>query len=140
MPQSRDYEPVCRNHVSMNQIYAVSTEAVCPSRKSTVCSSPYTNINNMRISTSAKLPSKAMKTSKHPRKVLKIAYINICSRVHEINNMQVADDIHILSISETHLDNTFDDKVVAIQGHNITENTEMPVVEMLLFIFRTTFL
>ena len=33
---------VCNNHVPMNQIYAVSTEAVCPSRKSTVCSSPCT--------------------------------------------------------------------------------------------------
>jgi hypothetical protein len=51
---------VCSNHVPMNQIYTVSTEAVCPSRKSTV--------NNMSIFTSAKLPSKAMKTSKHPRR------------------------------------------------------------------------
>ena len=62
---------VCSNHVPMNQIYTVSTEAVCL-RKSTVCSSPCTNINNMSISTSSKLPSKAMKTSKHTRrKVLK---------------------------------------------------------------------
>ena len=113
---------VCSNHVPMNQIYAVSTEAVCPSRKSTVCSSPCTNINNMRISTSAKLPSKAMKTSKHPRKVLKIANVNICSlrnKVNEMNNWLVTDGIHILTSSETHLHNTFDDTVLAIQGYNI---------------------
>ena len=89
----------------LNQIYNVSTEAMCPSRKSTVCSSPCTNIKNMNISTSAKLPSKAMKNSKHPRKVLKIAHVNICSlsnQVHEINNLLVTDDIHILTIFETH--------------------------------------
>ena len=33
--------------------------------------------------------------------------------------MQVTDDIHILKISETHVDNTLDDTVVAIQGYNI---------------------
>jgi hypothetical protein len=31
----------------------------------------------------------------------------------------VTDYIHILTISETHLDNTFDDTVVAIHGYNI---------------------
>ena len=91
---------VCCNHVPMNQIYTGSTEAVCPSRKSTVCRSPCTNINNKSISTSAKLPSKAMKTSKHPRKVLKIAHVNICSLRNKV------------------LDNTFD-TVAAIQGYNI---------------------
>ena len=57
-----------------------------------MCSSPCTNINNMSMSTSAKLPSKAMKTIKHPRKVLKIAHVNICSirnKVHEITNLLV---------------------------------------------------
>jgi hypothetical protein len=77
----------------------------------------------MQIPTSAKLPSKAMKTSKQPgRKVPKIAYVKICSlrnKVHEINNLLLTDDIHILTISETHLDNTFDDTVVAIQGYNV---------------------
>ena len=126
-------------------IYAVSTEAVCPNRKSTVCSSLCTNINKMRISTSPKLPSKVMKTSKHPRKVLKITHMNICNlgnKDHEIKNLLVKDDIHILTISETHLDNTFDDTVVEIQYKVITftENTEMPVVEVLLIIIRTTFL
>jgi hypothetical protein len=56
---------------ALSHIYTVITEVVCPSRKSTVCSSPCTYINNMSMSTSAKLPSKAMKTSKHHRKVLK---------------------------------------------------------------------
>jgi hypothetical protein len=35
-----------------------------------------------------------------------------------MNNLLVTDDIHILTISETHLDNTFD-TVVAIYGYNI---------------------
>ena len=74
------------------------------------------------MSTSAKLPNKAIKTIKRPRKVLKIAHINICrlrNKVHEVNNLFVTDDIHILTTSETHLDNTFDDTVVAIHGYNI---------------------
>ena len=64
---------VCSNHV--NQSYTVSIEAVCPSRMSTVCSSHYTNINNMRMS--ATFPSNAMKIIRYPRKVLKIAHVNI---------------------------------------------------------------
>ena len=46
---------VCSNHVPMNQSYTVSTEVVSPSTKSTVCSSPCTNINNISMSISAKL-------------------------------------------------------------------------------------
>lgn len=38
---------------------------------------------------------------------------------HEINNLLITDDIHILTIYETHLDNPFDDTVVAIHGYNI---------------------
>ena len=48
--------------------------------------------------------------------------MNICSlrnKVHEINNMLTSDNIHILAISESHLDNSFDDASVAIQGYNI---------------------
>ena len=66
-----------------------------------------------------------MKTSKHPRKVLKITHISICSlryKVHEINNLLVTDDIHMLTISETHLDNTFNETVGALQGYNIYRN------------------
>ena len=33
--------------------------------------------------------------------------------------MLLTDDIHILTVSETHSDNTFDDTVVAIHGYNI---------------------
>ena len=36
-----------------------------------------------------------------------------------MNNWLVTDDIHILTISKTHSDNTFDDTVVAIHGYNI---------------------
>ena len=55
--------------------------------------------------------------------MLKIAQDNISSlrkKVHEINILLVTDDIHILTISETHLDNIFDDTVVEIQGYNTT--------------------
>ena len=41
---------VCSNHEPMNQMYTVSTEAVCPSRKTNLCCSPCTissKINNM---------------------------------------------------------------------------------------------
>ena len=116
---------VCSNHEPMNQSYTVSTEAVCPSRKTTLCSSPCTtssNITNMSKSTSDKLTSKALKTIKQPRKVLKIAHINISSlrnKAHEVKNLLVTDDIGILTIFETHLDSTFDDTVVAIHGYNI---------------------
>ena len=53
---------------------------------------------------------------------MNIVHINICSlrnKVHEINNLLTSDNIHILAISETHLDNSFDDTSVAIQGYNI---------------------
>ena len=61
-------------------------------------------------------------SAKHPRKVLKMAHVIICSlrnKVHEINNLLATDDIHILIISETHLVNTFDDKEVEIHVFNI---------------------
>ena len=38
--------------------------------------------------------------------------------VHEINNLLVTDDIHILIISEMHLHNTFD-SVLAIHDYNL---------------------
>ena len=79
----------------------------------------------MSKSTSDKLPRKALKTIKQPRKVLQIDHINICSlrnKVHEVNNLLITDDIHILTISETHLDNTFDDTVVALHGYQNDRN------------------
>jgi hypothetical protein len=36
--------------------------------------------------------------------------------VHEIDILLVTDDIHILTISKTHVDDTFADTVVAIHG------------------------
>ena len=105
----------------MNHSNTVSTKPVCPMRKSTRVQLTMRNMKNMSMSTAAKLPSKAIKVSKLPRrKVLKIAHVNLCSlrnKVNEINNLLVTDDI--LTISETNLDNTFDDTVVAIQCYNI---------------------
>jgi hypothetical protein len=96
---------VSSNHEPINQSYTVSTEAVCNTRKTTLCSSPCTisfNVNNMCKSTSENLPRKALKTIKQPRKVLDIAHINICSlrnKVHDVNNLLVTDDVHILTIT-----------------------------------------
>ena len=96
---SADPTAIVCSHVPMNQFYTVGTEAVCPSRKSTVCRSPCTNINNMSIPTCAKLPSKAFNQNKHPRRCSIIAHVDMCSirnQFHEINNLLVSDDIHIL--------------------------------------------
>ena len=48
-----------------------------------------------------------------------LRYVALRNKVHEINNMLGTGDVHILAISETHLDNTFDDTVVAIHGYDI---------------------
>ena len=47
-------------------------------------------------------------SDKLSRKGLTIAHMYICSlrnKVHEMNNLLTSDNIHILAISETHLDN-----------------------------------
>lgn len=57
-----------------------------------------------------------------PKKGLKIAHINICSlrnKIPDIINMLTSHNINILAISETHLDNTFDDATVEIQEYSI---------------------
>ena len=57
-----------------------------------------------------------------PKKSLKIAQLNICSlrnKVHEITDLLVLNSINILAISETHLDDTFEDEAVGIQGYNL---------------------
>lgn len=59
---------------------------------------------------------------KLPKKGLKIAHVNVCSlrnKIQDIENLLIADNIHILAISETHLDETFDDATVRIQGYSI---------------------
>ena len=63
-----------------------------------------------------------MKHSKMPRKGLKIAHINICSirnKLTEISEILMFNQLHILAVSETHLDSTFDDASLNIQGYCI---------------------
>ena len=58
---------------------------------------------------------------KIPKKGLKCAHLNICSlknKVNELSSILHDNDIHIMAISETHLDNTIADSVVSIQGYN----------------------
>lgn len=60
--------------------------------------------------------------AKLPKKGLKIAHINICSirnKITEVTEILMTDQLHILAISETHLDSTFEDSVLNIQGYNI---------------------
>ena len=81
---------VSSNHETINQSYTVSTEAVCPSRKTTLCSSPCSissYVNNMSKSTSVFSALMGSLSIKQPRKVLKIAHINICrlrNKVHGV--------------------------------------------------------
>lgn len=70
-----------------------------------------------------------------PKKGLKIAHINICSirnKIPEITEILKRDQLHILAISETHLDSTFEDSVLNIQGYK----TEMHLEEESLFLFK----
>ena len=46
-----------------------------------------------------------------PRKGLKITLLSLSNKVHEINNLLTSDNIHVLAISETHLDNSFVERV-----------------------------
>lgn len=57
-----------------------------------------------------------------PKKSLKIAQLNICSlrnKVYEITDLLAVNSINILAISETHLDDTFQDEAMGIQGYNL---------------------
>ena len=58
---------------------------------------------------------------KLPSKGFELAHINICSLRNKI--IEVAEllspGIHLLAVSETHLDETFNDEVLGIQGYNI---------------------
>lgn len=49
-----------------------------------------------------------------PRKEFKLACNNICSLRNKITFI----GIHLLAISETHLDDIFNDEVLVIQGYN----------------------
>jgi hypothetical protein len=69
--------------------------------------------------------------------------MNICSlrnKVHEINNLLTSDNINILAISETHLDNSFDDTVVEIHGYNIYKRDRNANGGSVLYVFRIIFL
>lgn len=55
-------------------------------------------------------------------KGLVLAHLNVCSirnKVHELNYLITVNNIHILAISETHLDATVLDTEVTIDGYNI---------------------
>ena len=59
---------------------------------------------------------------KLPKKGLKVAHLNICSlknKVIELSKIMFENDLHIVAISETHLDDSIDNSVVSIQGYNI---------------------
>ena len=56
-----------------------------------------------------------------PKKGLKIAHINICSlrnKVYEVESLLMTNNVHILAISETHLDETCDEELM-VHGYNI---------------------
>lgn len=63
--------------------------------------------------------------STFPKKGLKKkkkGHINICSlrnKIQDISNLLTSHNIHIQAISETHLDNMFDDAIIEIQEYNI---------------------
>ncbi len=76
-----------------------------------------------------------------PKKGLKIGHVNICSlrnKVQDIENLLTSEKIHILAISETHLDNTFDDATVEIQGYSIYRKDRDNNGEELQFTFKAT--
>ena len=55
-------------------------------------------------------------------KGLVMAHLNVCSvknKVHELNYLTQQNTIHILAVSETHLDVTVHDAEVSIDGYNI---------------------
>lgn len=59
---------------------------------------------------------------KLPKKGLKMAHLNICSirnKLDEVENIILSNNFHILAVSETHLDSTFDDTSLMIEGFNI---------------------
>jgi len=55
-------------------------------------------------------------------KGLVLAHLNVCSirnKVHELNYLITENTIHILAVSETHLDDTVLDTEISIDGYNI---------------------
>ena len=65
-----------------------------------------------------------MVNTKLPKKGLKIAHLNISSlrnKIQSVSNL-LAEGIHVLALSETHLDDTISDNLLAIQGYKIFRN------------------
>ena len=65
-----------------------------------------------------------MVNTKLPKKGLKIAHLNISSlrnKIQSVTNL-LAEGIHVLALSETHLDDTISDNLLAIQGYKIFRN------------------
>ena len=59
---------------------------------------------------------------KLPKKGLRIAHLNICSirnKLTEVGDMLLSNALHILALSETHLDDTFEDSSLMISGYNV---------------------
>lgn len=63
-----------------------------------------------------------MASAKLLKKGLKVAHINICSlrnKLIHISNLLSESNIHVLAISETHLESIFENSALSIQGYNI---------------------
>jgi len=62
---------------------------------------------------------------KLPKKGLKIAHINICSlrnKLTDLTDILQLNNLHILAVSETHVDSTIDDATLRIDGYSIFRN------------------
>ena len=59
---------------------------------------------------------------KLPNKGLAIAHVNVCSvrnKIHELNSLVQANTIHILALTETHLDSFILDPAVSLEGYSL---------------------
>lgn len=60
-----------------------------------------------------------------PKKGLMLAHLKVCSLRNKVyeqfmnSSLAESNNIHILAISESHLDSSFDDSEVAINGYNL---------------------
>lgn len=57
-----------------------------------------------------------------PKKGLKVAHLNICSlrnKINDIEELLTSNSVHILAISETHLDESFSNAMMSISGFNM---------------------
>ena len=55
-------------------------------------------------------------------KGLALAHLNICSlrnKTHELSAKLMDNGIHVMAITETHLDSTFDDSLISIEGFSM---------------------